>query len=102
MKKLIYLFAFGVLSLTSTTAFAQEVKEVKEKVQKTIQDKVEVQIGDLPEAVTKTLGEKFAEYTAEKAYKITYNKKEIYYIDLIKEEKSIKTVIDSKGNIIEE
>ena len=97
MKKLIYLLLIGAFSLTSTTVFAQETKEAQE----TIQDKVEVQLSDLPEAVTKALGENFAGYTAEKAYKVIHNKKEIYYIYMVKDDESIRVIIDTEGNIQE-
>ncbi|MCF6296485.1 MAG: hypothetical protein L3J08_00625 [Flavobacteriaceae bacterium] len=97
MKKLIYLLMIGAFSLTSTTIFAQEVKEAQE----TVQDKVEVQLSDLPEAVTKALGENFAGYTAEKAYKIMHNEKEIYYVYMVKDDESIRVIIDADGNIQE-
>ncbi len=98
MKKLGLLLAFAVLSLVSTTTFAQEVKE---EVQEVVQEKVEVQISELPEAVTKTLGEQFAEYAAEKAYKSILDEKEVYYVKLAKGEEYIKVLIDAEGNVIE-
>ncbi len=94
MRKLGLLLAFAVLSLVSTTTFAEEVQEV-------VQEKVEVQISELPEAVTKTLGEQFAEYAAEKAYKSILDEKEVYYVKLAKGEEYIKVLIDAEGNVIE-
>jgi hypothetical protein len=98
MRKLSILLAFAVLSLVSTTAFAQEVKE---EVQEVAQDKVEVQISELPEAVTKTLGENYAEYTATKAYKSVLDEKEVYTITLVKEQESVEVLIDADGNVIQ-
>ncbi len=98
MRKLSILLAFAVMSLMSTTAFAQDVKE---EVQQVEQEKVEVQISELPEAVTKTLGEQFAEYTAEKAYKTMQEEKEVYYVKLVKGEEYVKILIDAEGNIID-
>ena len=71
MRKLSYLIVFAALSLISTTTFAQEVKEeVKAEVKKVLQeDKVEVKLSELPEAVTDALGDEFEGYTAKKAYK---------------------------------
>ena len=98
MRKLGLLLAFAVLSLVSTTTFAQEAKE---EVQEIAQERVEVQISELPEAVTKTLGKQFAEYTAEKAYKSILDEKKVYYVKLAKGEEYIKVLIDTEGNVIE-
>ncbi len=98
MRKLSILLAFAVLSLVSTTTFAQEVKE---EAQEVVQDKVEIQISELPEAVTKTLGEQFAEYTAEKAYKSILDEKEVYYVKLVKDGEYNVVLIDAEGNVIQ-
>ena len=105
MKKLSVLVTFAVLVLASTTTFAQKVKEeikevVKEK-KELVQDKVEVQLSELPEAVTKTLGEKFSEFTAKKAYKVVKGEKVVYYVKLLKGEEHIKVLVDAKGKVIE-
>jgi len=102
MRKVIYFFVVAIISLASTTTFAQEVKEeVKAVVQEKLQDKTEVKISELPEAVTKTLSEKYAEYTAEKAYKVSKDNKEVYYVKLVNGEQYIKVLIDAEGKVIE-
>jgi len=102
MKKVIYFFVVAWISLASTTTFAQEVKEeVKAVVQEKRQDKIEVKISELPEAVTKTLNEKYAEYTTEKAYKATKDAKAVYYVKLVNGEQYIKVLIDAEGKVIE-
>ena len=100
MKKLSLLFVFALFTLVSTTSFAQEVKEANAKTKTIQQKKVEVKIGELPSAVTKTLAEKYSDYTAAKAYKKTVNKKKIYCIDLVKEDESLTVNIDSEGTVI--
>lgn len=103
MKKLSYLIVITALSLISTTTFAQEVKEkMKMEVKETLQsEKVEVNLSELPEAVTDVLGDEFAGYTAKKAYKTKKENKEVYFIKLEKEGKYLKVLIDSKGNVVE-
>jgi len=98
MRKLSILLAFAVLSLVSTTTFAQEAKE---EVKEVVQDKVEIQISELPEAVTKTLGEQYAEYNAEKAYKSVLDEKEVYYVKLVKDGEYNVVLIDAEGNVIQ-
>ena len=105
MRKLSVLLTFAVLILVSTTTFAQEVKEeIKDKVQakkELVQEKVEVQLSELPDAVTKTLGENFAEFTAKKAYKVVKDGKTNYYVKLLKGEEYIKVLIDDQGKVLE-
>jgi ElaB/YqjD/DUF883 family membrane-anchored ribosome-binding protein len=102
MRKLSYLIVFAALSLISTTTFAQEEgEEVKAEAKEMLQqEKVEVKLSELPEAVTKTLSEQFEEYTAEKAYKGVEDEKVVYYIHLIKEGENIVAAIDADGNVI--
>ena len=103
MKKLNYLIVFVMLSLISTTTFAQEVKEkVKMESKEILQkEKVEVKLSELPEAVTDVLGDEFDGYRAKKAYKATKENKEVFYIKLEKEGKYIKVLIDTEGQVIE-
>jgi len=98
MRKLSILFAFVLVSLVSTATFAQDTKVEAQVVE---QEKVEVQVSELPEAVTKTLGEQFAEYSAKKAYKTMQGDKEVYYVKLVKGEEYTKVLIDAEGNVIE-
>lgn len=106
MKKLSYLFVFAAFCLFSTTTFAQEVEKVKEvkeiKTAKKMQDKVQVELSELPEAVTTTLGEQFADFTPAKAYKKSHEGKVAYYVKLKKEDKYIKVLIDAEGKVLEQ
>lgn len=103
MKKLSYLFVFGALSLISTTTYAQEVKQkVKTEVKEMLQEeKAEVKLSELPEAVTDVLGDEFAGYIAKKAYKTKKEDKEVFYIKLEKDGKYIKVLMDAGGKVIE-
>ena len=103
MKKLSYLIVFAALSLISTTTIAQEVKvPVKNAVKEMLQEeKVEVNLSELPEAVTDVLSDEFEGYTAKKAYKAIKEDKEVFYIKLEKEGEYIKVLIDAEGNVIE-
>jgi ABC-type phosphate transport system substrate-binding protein len=102
MRKLSFLFLFAAFGLASTTTFAQEVKEevkaVVEKVQK--QEKVEIKLSELPEAVTKALGEEFAEYTAGKAYKVTKDGTASFYVKLEKDGTVTKVHFNAEGKVL--
>ena len=101
MKKLSFLFLFAVLSLCTTTIFAQEVKEeVKAMATKAVQEKVEIKLSELPESVTKVLGEEFADFTAAKAYKAKKENKDIFHVKLEKEGKYTLVHFDSDGNVL--
>ncbi len=97
MKKLSLVFVFAIVALFSTTTFAQEVSE---DVQETIQQKVEIEVSELPEVVLKTLAEDFSDYTADKAYKATENQKEIFYVLLVKAGEILTVIIDADGSIL--
>ena len=102
MRKLSFLFLFAALSLFTTTTFAQEVeKEVKATATKTVQEKVEIKLSELPEAVTDVLGDQFAEFTAEKAYKAKKDNTAVFYIKLKKDGKYTKVIIDATGKVLE-
>ncbi len=103
MKKLNYLIVLGVFGLINTTMYAQEViQKVKTEVKEILQEeKVEVKLSELPEAVTDVLEDEFVGYTAKKAYKTKKEDKEVFYIKLEKEGKYIKVLIDAGGTVIE-
>ena len=102
MRKLSFLFLFAALSLFTTTTFAQEVKEeIKATATKAVQEKSEIKLSELPEVVTDVLGDQFAEYTAEKAYKATKDNAEVFYIKLKKDGKYTKVLIDATGKVLE-
>ena len=102
MRKLSFLFLFAALSLFTTTTFAQEIKEeVKATATKAIQEKVEIKLSELPEAVTKTLGEEFAEFTAAKAYKAKKDNADVFYVKLKKDGKYTKVLIDATGKVLD-
>ena len=101
MRKLSLVFAVVVFALVSSTAFAQEGMETAAQDQAAaVQEKTEVKVSELPEAVTKTLTESFSDYTADKAFKATENEKEVYYINLVKENEALTVVIDADGNVV--
>lgn len=98
MRKLSFLFLFVAVGLVSTTTYAQEVtKEVVKKQQ----EKVEVQISELPEAITKTLKAEFADLKADKAYKFEKEGKTLFYVKLKNADKHIKVTLDAEGKVLE-
>tara|TARA_R110002073_G_scaffold57778_4_gene146654 strand:- start:59306 stop:59641 length:336 start_codon:yes stop_codon:yes gene_type:complete len=100
MRKLSFLFLFVAAGLVSTTTYAQEMKkEVKEVVKKQ-QEKVEIQISELPEAITKTLSSEFADLKADKAYKFEKEGKSLFYVKLKSADKHIKVTLDTEGNVL--
>jgi len=100
MRKLSFLFLFVAMSLVSTTMVAQENKEEVKTVAEAVQEKVEIKLSELPEAVTKTLGEQFAEHTAQKAYKATQDGAEIYHVKLEKEGAYTLVHFDAEGKVL--
>ena len=102
MKKLSFLVAFAVLSLISTATFAQEVEETVVEAAAQQQDKVEIQVSELPEAVTAALAADFADYSADKAFKTMKDEKEVYWVVLSKEDANIKVLFDAAGKVIEQ
>ncbi|NKI26182.1 hypothetical protein HCG49_06380 [Arenibacter sp. 6A1] len=99
MKKL---FIVAVVSLGSLTAFAQEVEtETVVATEVVSQDEFsQIEISDLPEAVTKAVATNFPSASISKAY---VNKKEQYKVDLALEDgTSASFIADKNGNWIEE
>lgn len=97
MKKLSALFVLTFLFLTAGTTFAQENKEeIKKEIK---QDKVEVAVADLPEAVQKTLNETYAGFEVKKAYK-KGEKSPKFYAKLEKDGKKIKVTLDENGKVL--
>ncbi|RPD96760.1 hypothetical protein EGM88_10400, partial [Aureibaculum marinum] len=82
--------------------YAQEVEEVVEVVETTQQDKVEIQVSELPETVTNALAADFADYTADKAYKTMKDEQEVYWVVLSKEDASIKVLFNAEGKVLEQ
>ena len=101
MKKLSFLFLVAAMSLVSTITFAQEMKEeVKAVVEEIAQEKVEIKLSELPEAVTKALGEQFAEHTAEKAYKAQKDGADVYMVKLEKGGAYTIAHFDAEGKLL--
>ena len=100
MRKLSFLFLFAALSLLTTTTFAQEIEKVKAIATEAVQEKVEIKLNELPEAVTKTLGEQFAEFTTEKAYKVTQDDQEVFYVKLSKDDTYTMVHLDAEGEVL--
>jgi len=100
MKKLSYLIVFVTLSLTNTV-FAQDIVEAStETIQ---QEKNEIQIGELPEAITNALTSEFSNYTTNKAFKSTLDGQEVYYVQLTNTDvTSIEVLFNNAGKIIEQ
>ena len=102
MRKLSFLLVIVMVSLLSTTIVAQETtKEVQVVANSVQQDMEEVKLSDLPDAVKKTLGETFAEYSAEKALKAKKDDAFIYYIKLQKDGQFTTVMINEEGKVIE-
>ena len=102
MRKLSFLLVIAMVSLLSTTTFAQETKEEVQVVANDVQqDMEEVKLSDMPDAVKKTLGETFAEYSTEKVLKAKKDGKVIYYIKLQKDGEFVTVMIDEEGKVIE-
>ena len=101
MRKLRFLILFAALGLFTTATFAQEIEEdVKAVAEKAVQEKVEIKLSELPEAITKTLGEQFAEFTVEKAYKATQDGQDIYHVKLQKDGAYSMVHFDAEGKVI--
>jgi len=101
MRKLRFLVLFAALGLFTIMTFAQEVEEtVTETVEVVAQEKVEIKLSELPEAIKTTLGAKFADSTAEKAFKITQDGAEIYHVQLVKDGTKTLVHFDAEGKVL--
>ncbi len=100
MRRLSYLIVLVTLSLTSTV-FAQDIAETSAE---TIQEvKNEIQVGELPEAITNALTSEFSNYTAGKAFKSILDGQEVYYVQLAKADATnIEVLFNNAGKIIEQ
>ena len=99
MKKLSYVIVIAVLSLVGTTAYGQEIEETVEQVEQ--QEKVEIELSDLPEAVSKAIAADFAEYTADKAFKKLKDDAIVYFVTLAKGEEKIGLYYNAEGKLLE-
>jgi len=97
MRKLSFLIAFAVLSLISTATFAQE-EQATENVQ---QEKAEIQLGDLPEAVATAVTADFQGYTAEKAFKSSIDGQDIFTIQLSKDGEAFEVNYNAEGKVVQ-
>lgn len=101
MKKLSLLFTAMMLFVISTTAFTSQFEKTSLIVLSDVQEKVEIPLSDLPDAVSNALSENYAGYIAEKAYKSTNDGVVVYYVDLVKDGESITLKFDAEGNVLE-
>ncbi len=91
----------AILSLQNVNISAQEIeKNIEVSAQETQQDMEEVKLTDLPEAVIKTLAEKYPKQTPVKALKAKKNNTLIYYIKLKQGEEFETVMIDKAGNVV--
>ena len=102
MKKLSILVAFAVMSLVSTATFAQEVEETVVEAVAQQDDKVEIQVSELPEAVTNAVATNFSEYTAAQAFKTIKDEKEVFIVVLAKDDAKEEVHFDAEGNVLEQ
>ncbi len=100
MKKILFVFA---LSLGSLTAFAQEgevTQEAAAEVAVVQDDYTAIEISELPEAVSNAVATDYPAATIEKAY---VNKEEQYKLEVVLEDGSEETLYaDKDGNWIEQ
>ncbi len=101
MKKLSFLVAFVVFSLVSTSAFSQTKEDQATEVEQVIQDKTEIDLSDLPAAISEKLDENYADYSAEKASKTSLDGIDTYYITLSNDDERIQVIFDAEGNELE-
>jgi len=103
MKKLSYVIAFTALSLLSVNSFAQDVADATEATttEAVAQEKVEIQLSELPEAVATAVGADFQGYTAEKAFKSSVDGQDIYTVQLSKDGEAIEVNFNAEGKVVQ-
>ena len=101
MKNLNFILVVVAVFLVSTISIANTIDGVDLKIEKINQDRLEISISDLPEAVTNTLKTDFAEFTPEKAYKSTKDDTVFYYVQIKKDDIIIEILFDDEGNALE-
>ena len=99
MRKLSFTVLVVAMSIMSISAFAQE--ETTEVVEIVQEEAIEIQVNELPEAVTKAIANDLAGYKAEKAFKTLQNQEEVFWIVLLKDDTKIKVLFNSEGKVIE-
>lgn len=101
MKKFSLLVAFLVFSFVSTTSFSQTKEDQATEVEQVIQDKTEIDLSDLPAAISEKLDESYADYSAEKAAKSSIDGNDTYYITMSNDDERIQVIFDAEGNVLE-
>ena len=101
MKKINLFFAFALTIALSTTAFAMDFNGVNSEINQPVQERVEIAVSDLPAPITSLLGDKFAGYSVDKAYKVEKQGTTVYFVDLSKDGQSVTMLFDENGNVIE-
>ncbi len=97
MKKLKFLLVLTAVLFVNAISFAQ-VEDAA--VTTEVQERVEVKVSDLPEAVTKALADQFAGYEVTQAFQTVQDGAEAFSVSLAKDEKSTVVVVDSQGNVL--
>jgi len=99
MRKLSFLLVFTIISFIGTNVFSQ-VEEVVEVIE---QERVEILISDLPEAITNAISSDFADYTTEKVFIATQEEQDVYSVQLTKaNDTGIEVLFDAAGKVIEQ
>ncbi len=101
MKKVSLVLAVVALSLTSSFAIAQNSVEPTIETSLVAQDKVEIPLSELPAAVSEAISANYAEYEAVKAFKSSFNGKEIFEVEMTNEDSTITIVFDAEGNVVQ-
>jgi len=101
MKKFSFLVVFVVLTFVSSSAFSQTKEDQAAVLEQVVQDKTEIDLSDLPAAISEKLDEDYADYTAEKASKASIDGIDTYYITISNDDERIQVIFDAEGNELE-